>query len=114
MAVTQHAQGVSNLFGVTDYWITRVTYSRKSGKTLISDALVHPNVGNSHEFGEKWTRDEILRKANSLVVSVLRENEKGIIVGRDDVRVITVNGFQYIRIDNELIEGDYLGCFPDQ
>lgn len=107
-------KGVSNLFGVTDYWITHVTYSRKSGKTLINEALVHPNVGSSHEFGEKWTRDEVLRKANFLSISVLRKNEKGITVRRDDVRVISINDSQYIRIDDELIEEDFLGSFPDE
>jgi len=101
------------MFGFTDYWITHVTYTRASGKTLLKDALVHANVGSSHEFGEKWTREEILSKADFLLFAVLKTKDKGAVVLRADVRVVNVKGESYLRIDDKIIDEDYLGNFPE-
>ena len=43
-----------------DYWVTAASYADIKGTWLLEAALIHPNIGESHEFNEEWTREQIL------------------------------------------------------
>ncbi len=52
------------MFEKIDYWVSAASYSDRNGTWLLEAALIHPNIGESHDYGEEWTREEIIDKCD--------------------------------------------------
>lgn len=100
------------MFEKMDYWISAASYSDRNGTWLIEAALIHPNIGETHEYGEEWTREEIIEKCDVFVFCLITKDEKGNWKRGDQVRKIETDKGTFIRVDGLKMTGDYLGDIP--
>ena len=98
-----------------DYAITAVQYDRIGDQVRIGAVEVRMDLGGRVGYAEIWRREQILDAVTidheTFVTSVLAANgawSKGA-----HVRVLRVNGIEYIRADRNPIAQDDLGGVPE-
>jgi len=100
------------MFEKIDYWVSAASYSERNGTWLIEAALIHPNVGETHEYGEEWTREEIIDKCDVFVFCLICKDEKGNWKMGSQLRKVETEKGVFIRTDEMKKTGDYLGDIP--
>lgn len=97
-----------------DYGISEVRYN--SDRTHIEKVKVHLIIGTDNIVGtaNEWSREQVIAniKNGKTFVTILRKSyvswEKG-----QDVHIVTVNGVEYIRTDQNRQTADNLENLPE-
>ena len=101
------------MFEKIDYWVTAASYADRKGTWFLEAALIHPNIGESHEFDEEWTREQILEKCDVFVFCTIAKNEKGEWKRMEQVRKIKMEQGEFLRVDGkERPEINWAFCPP--
>lgn len=100
------------MFEKIDYWVTAASYADRCGTWLLEGARIHPNIGETHEHGEEWSREAIIEKCDIFVFCTIKPDSKGEWKRGAQIRRIVVNDREFLRTDGLEKAGDHLGDIP--
>ena len=101
------------MLGKIDYWVTGVSYIDTGGHRSIDRLEIHPNIGNTHEHGELWSRDEVIDKTELYIFATIARDQKGNWRKLAEIKRLYLDGVFFLRTDDEKIHEDYLGDLPE-
>jgi len=94
-----------------DFLISAVRYNAQ--KTHIDKVRSHKDEGDNVGTGEETTREDIVRKIKEgkTFVTIYKSNDKW--KKGEDVRIVDIDGQEYIRTDRNRTKKDNLGELPE-
>lgn len=92
------------------YWISEVCYN--SQNTHIVQVKIYPQGKVSPGNDETWTRESVIKhlKTGSNIFTMTKENGKWVRGAK--VKIIPINGTEYIKTVNDSTTKDNLGNLP--